>query len=82
MKINMNVELTPKELRELLGLPDVEEFNQVMMEKVIGRMEKEMEGYDPLTFFKTYMTGTGVGVELFRKWIAMQTPTTKKADDE
>ena len=69
MKINMNVELTPKELRELLGLPDVEGFHQALMDKIRERMEQGMEGYDPLTFFKPYMTGSAVGMDVFQKWM-------------
>jgi len=82
MKINMNVDLTPQELRELLGLPDVESFNQRIIEKLVERMEQEMEGYDPLTFFKMYMSGSSVGLELFRKLMAIQTTTIKKSGSE
>lgn len=70
MKINMNVELTPKELRELLGLPDVDGFNRRMMEKLLERMEQGIEGYDPLTFFKPYAAGSNAGMDLLRQWMA------------
>ena len=68
MKINMNVELTPQELRELLGLPDVQGFHQDMMDKIRERMEQGMEGYDPLTFFKPYAAGSTMGMDVFQKW--------------
>ena len=70
MKINVNVELTPKELRELLGWPDVERFNQDMMDQLRERMEQGLEGYDPMTFFKPYLSGSNAGMELMRKWMA------------
>lgn len=70
MKISMNVDLTPAELRKLLGLPDVEPFNENLMNKIQERMEEGMDGYDPLTLFKPYMAGSAAGMDLFSKWMA------------
>ncbi|MGB0712940.1 MAG: DUF6489 family protein [Gammaproteobacteria bacterium] len=69
MKISMNVDLTPAELRKLLGLPDVEPFNENLMSKIQERMEAGMDGYDPLTLFKPYLAGSAAGMDLFSKWM-------------
>ena len=72
MKINVNMELTPKELRELFGLPEVDDFNRLMMDKLAERMQQGGEGYDPLTFFKSHMAGpmAGSAMDVFQKWMA------------
>ena len=78
MKINVNMDLTPKELRELLGLPDVDDFNRLMMDKLAERMEQGGEGYDPLTFFKPHMAGSAMDV--FQKWMTAATGGAAAAD--
>ena len=54
MKFKIDIDMSPEELRKVLGLPDVQQFQDT------ERMESGVEGYDPLTLFKPYLTG-GVG---------------------
>ena len=60
MNIRVDVDMTPEEMRKVLGLPDVQQFQKDMMAKITEQMEAGVEGYDPLTLFKPYMT-SGVG---------------------
>ncbi|RTE67578.1 hypothetical protein EH243_01115 [Amphritea opalescens] len=60
MNFKVDVEMTPEELRKVLGLPDVESFQNEMMGKIQERMEAGAEGYDPLTLFQPYMA-SGLG---------------------
>ncbi|MDO6564189.1 DUF6489 family protein [Amphritea sp. 1_MG-2023] len=55
MNFKIDVDMTPEELRKVLGLPDVESFQKEMMNKIQERMDAGVEGYDPLTLFKPYM---------------------------
>ncbi|MEH6577867.1 MAG: DUF6489 family protein [Amphritea sp.] len=55
MNFKIDVEMTPEELRKVLGLPDVESFQQEMMDKIQERMAAGAEGYDPLTLYQPYM---------------------------
>ncbi len=60
MKFNIDIDMTPDELRRVLGLPDVQKFQEDMMRKITEQMEAGVEGYDPLTLFKPYLT-SGLG---------------------
>ena len=55
MNFKIDVEMTPEELRKVLGLPDVESFQNDMMDKIQERMNAGADGYDPLTLFQPYM---------------------------
>ena len=49
MKINVEFDLTPQEFRQAMGLPDVEAFQQELMERFRRQMEAGVEGYDPMS---------------------------------
>lgn len=51
MKINITIDITPEELRETLGLPDFNAFNQDFMNKISEKMKSG--NFDTETFFKT-----------------------------
>lgn len=58
MKIRVDVEMTPEEMRKLFGLPDVEAFQHKLMDDLRERMTVGVEGYDPIQLFQPYMNGT------------------------
>ena len=60
MKFKVDVDMSPEELRKVLGLPDVQKLQDDMMKKITEQMDAGAEGYDPLTLFKPYLT-SGVG---------------------
>lgn len=67
MKFSIDIEMTPEELRESLGLPDVSSLHEEMIDTIRERMQQGVEGYDPVTLFKPFMT-SGMGtVEGFQK---------------
>ncbi|QEW06997.1 DUF6489 family protein [Nitrincola iocasae] len=67
MKFSIDVEMTPQELRESLGLPDVSSLHDEMIDTIRERMQQGVEGYDPMTLFKPFMT-SGMGtVDGFQK---------------
>lgn len=55
MKFKIDIDMSPEELRKVLGLPDVQKFQQDMMDKITEQMDAGAEGYDPLTLFKPYL---------------------------
>lgn len=57
MKLNVNVEATPQELREFLGLPNVQPLQQEMMEIIRENMLKGVQGFDPVSLMKPFMAG-------------------------
>ncbi|MFK4015029.1 DUF6489 family protein [Cobetia marina] len=65
MKINVEFDLTPQEFRQAMGLPDVEAFQQELMERFRRQMEAGVEGYDPMSLLKPLMT-PGAGTPFAR----------------
>lgn len=55
MKINVEFDLTPDEFRQSLGLPDVEAFQQSLLENIQRQMESGVEGYDPMSLMRPFL---------------------------
>lgn len=55
MKFSIDVECTAEEARHFLGLPDVREFQQAMMETVRERMAEQLKTMDPEALMKTWL---------------------------
>ena len=55
MKINVTVETTPAELREFLGLPEVQSLQAEMIEKFREQMQAGVEGFDPLSMMRPFI---------------------------
>lgn len=69
MKISVDVDMTPDEMRKLLGLPDVEAFQRQLLDDVRERMVSGSEGYDPIKLFQPYLSGTMASWDLFQKML-------------
>lgn len=70
MKVSVDFDITPEEVRKLFGLPDVEEFQRQMMEDIRERMTAGAEGYDPIKLFQPYMAGTMASWDMFQKMLS------------
>lgn len=55
MKIKIDLEATPQELRTFFGLPDVEPLQRELMDQIRERMLSGMEGFDPATLMKPFL---------------------------
>jgi hypothetical protein len=85
MKVTMDVDITPEEVRKLFGLPDVEGFNRQLMDDLRERMTAGAEGYDPLKLFQPYVAGSVAGWDLFQRLMSgVPGPATtgSKAEDK
>jgi hypothetical protein len=71
MKVNVDIDLTPEELRKLLGLPDVEPIQREMMEKLRNRMIEGLDGYDPVKLLQPYLTGTIASWDILQKLVSV-----------
>jgi hypothetical protein len=67
MKITVDVDITPEEMRKLFGLPDVEAFQRQLMDDIRERMVQGVEGYDPIKLFQPYLTGAMASWDMFQK---------------
>jgi hypothetical protein len=70
MNVRVDIEMTPEELRRLMGLPDVEAFNRELMDDIRARMQAGVEGYDPLHLFQSYLSTSMAGMDAFRKFMS------------
>ena len=55
MKFTVNVEATPEEARQFVGLPDVKPMQDRFMKDMEERMSETIRDLDPETFSKTWM---------------------------
>lgn len=66
MNVQVNIDMTPEELRRLMGLPDVQEFNQKVMEQMLQKMQEGAEGFDPTSIFTSSIGGN---VDVMKSWM-------------
>jgi len=55
MKVTFDIECTPDEARQFLGLPNVAALQDRMMKEVEEKMRENMQNLDPETFIKTWL---------------------------
>ena len=74
MKITVNVDCTPLEARQVMGLPDVEPMQKAVMADVEKRMMTEIERYSPESLFKAWVPIAGMNAEWFQDFLKRATP--------
>lgn len=55
MKFTIDIECTPEEARQFLGLPDVQEFQKAMMAEIQSRMSEQLQGMDSEAMMKNWL---------------------------
>lgn len=80
MKMNVDLDMTPEELRKLLGLPDVEPFQRQMMEDLRKRVLDGVDGYDPVKLLQPYFTGPLASWDLLQKVISVASKAKKASE--
>jgi hypothetical protein len=55
MKVTIEIDATPQEMRTLMGLPDIEPLQQEIMEKMRERTLASIDATDPSNFLKLFM---------------------------
>ncbi len=82
MNFKVDVEMTPSELRQVMGLPDVASLQDEMIKKVREQMDAGAEGYDPLTLLKPYITNSVGSMESLQKLILNMMQGYGKSDNK
>jgi len=80
MKVNVDIDMTPEELRKLLGLPDIEPIQREMLDKLRQRLVEGVDGYDPVKLLQPYLTGTLASWDLLQKIISVAGKSGKSTD--
>lgn len=55
MKVTIEIDATPQEMRTLLGLPDIEPIQQEMMQKIRDKTLAGIEANDPAELMRLFM---------------------------
>ena len=67
MKVNVTMDMTPAELREFLGLPDVQGLQAEMLDKIREQMKAGVEGFDPLSLMRPFIAPNLQGMEAMQR---------------
>ncbi len=69
MKITMNVEATPQEMRDFLGLPNVQPLQEEMMNRLLENMQLggNINGVDMATLMKPLLPAHLQSMEVIQK---------------
>ena len=84
MKINITVDTSPAELREFLGLPDVQSFQAEMLEQVREQMKAGVEGFDPVGLMRPFIAPNLQGMEAMQRafWNGLSAVATAAGDSK
>jgi Family of unknown function (DUF6489) len=83
MKITVDVDVSPQELRAFFGLPNVEPLQQEMLDIVRRNMAAGMEGFDPVALLKPWLPQHLQSVDaLQRMWQQFQTGQSPQGESK
>jgi hypothetical protein len=82
MNFKIDLDITPEEVRRLMGLPDVQAFQQELLTRIREQMEAGVEGYDPQSLMRPFMNQAIASMDAFQKMFGtmLSSTTTKKTD--
>ena len=78
MKLEVEIECTPEEAREFLGLPDVRPLQEALMAELEKHMMANLHVMEPEQLFKTWLPAGVQGWEQLQKAFWAQMSTQKK----
>ena len=55
MKVTIEIDATPQEMRTLMGLPDIEPMQKEMMEKIRDKTLSAIDSNDPASLMRFFM---------------------------
>ncbi len=67
MKITVDVDATPEELREFLGMPDVKPIQDEMLSRLREHLKQGGLGFDPGAMLKPLLSGNVESLESWQK---------------
>ena len=78
MKIHVDVDLTPEEMRRLVGLPDVASFQDELMTEMRNKMKAGIEGYDPLSLYQPFLNNAFASMNTLQQFVTKAMTTNNK----
>jgi hypothetical protein len=81
MKIKLDIDCTPEEVREFFGLPEVKPLQEELLKEVQERLRANIKAMDPEAMLKTWLPTTLKGFEQLQEMFFARmggTGSTKK----
>ena len=72
MKISLDIDCTPDELRGVFGLPDVKPLQEKLLQEVEEGMRANLKALDPETMLKTWLPAGVKGFEQLQEMFLSQ----------
>lgn len=66
MKITIDFDISPSELREVFGLPDLQPLHDEVLEKIRDRVLSSVDDYDPMQFMAAYTAEGARNIKAFQ----------------
>ncbi len=63
MKIKLDIDCTPEEVRQFFGLPEVKPLQEELLKEVQERLRSNIKAMDPEAMLKTWLPTTLKGFE-------------------
>lgn len=65
MKITIDIDCTPAEARQMMGLPDVSKIQEEWLKKVEAKILEEADNMSPEAIMKSWMSGASANIDMF-----------------
>ena len=82
MKFTIDIDCTPEEARQFIGLPNIAPLQDKMMAELEARMQEQVKNMDAETFVKTWMPATAQGwgdmQKMFWAQMGVSSPAAEK----
>ena len=72
MKISLDIDCTPEELRGFFGLPEVKPMQDALLREVEARLRANVQALDPETMLKTWLPAGLKGFEQLQEMFLNQ----------
>lgn len=72
MKISLDIDCTPEELRGFFGLPEVKPMQEQLLKEVEERLRSSLKALDPETMLKTWLPAGLKGFEQLQEMFLNQ----------
>lgn len=80
MKVNLELDLSPEEMRRLFGLPDVAPVNDMLVDKLRDQMEKGLDGTLLRNMVQSMVKGGTQGIEAYQSLLMSIFRMGRRAD--
>ncbi|NJN53022.1 MAG: hypothetical protein HC809_15905, partial [Gammaproteobacteria bacterium] len=84
MKVSVDVDLTPEELRRLFGLPDLAPIQNLVIDRITAQVEKGLDSGVMATLTRSLITGGLQSWDAYQKMLSslLNTSTPRSAAPE